>query len=167
MKNVMSKDRAGSKTGFTLIETTIVLAVAITIMSFISINLFKAKSSTSESSSSSTLVTDLNQQRLKAMTGTTRDTSSSYGVFFDDQEYVLFKGMVYDPNSPTNYTVELGDGIEFINGTFPNNIVVFNHVSGDVATFSAGFNTITLNNTQANSSTTLTINRLGTITSLE
>lgn len=153
------------KNGFTLPELIITFAIAGVLLGLTTINLFGSKNKASLATTVITLIADANQQRLKAMVGDTEagTTNESYGIYFAQNNYVLFRGSTYSPSDSNNFTINLGDNIQFINNLFPQSQVVFSKGSGEILNFIPGSNTITLQNTITGEVKTLTINKLGTI----
>lgn len=162
MSKTSSKDK-----GFTLLELLMVIGVATILMGFVTINLVKVQHNTSVSAVTDTLIADLKNQQIKAMTGaSTAGSADNYGVFFSSSnKYTLFHGLTYNPADSTNYTVTLDDNSQ-VSSTFQSNVVIFTHISGEVLNFSNAQNTITVKNTSGGEQQTLTINKLGVITSV-
>lgn len=153
--------------GFTFIELLIVLAILSILIGFVVINLRGAQNQASISTVVPVIISDIKSQQMKAMTGMTDDsnTTTSHGIYFTSDRYVLFEGDSYQANTASNFTVTLAPNLRFESILFPSSQVVFSQQSGEVSNFSAGNNTITLRNTNDNKTRTITINELGVITS--
>ncbi len=153
------------KYGFTLPELIITFAIAGTLLGLVTINLFGSKNKASLATSITTLITDIDQQRLKAFVGDTegRTSPDDYGIYFDQNNYVLFHGLNYNPADSTNFAISLGDNIQFTNNLFPQSRVVFNKGSGNVANFTTGANSVTVRNTITGEQKTIVINKFGVL----
>ncbi|OGF99725.1 hypothetical protein A2Y99_02015 [Candidatus Gottesmanbacteria bacterium RBG_13_37_7] len=163
MLNIINK-----KSGLTLVELIITMAVFGILYGVVTVNLMGIKRQASLNSSLTTLISDIKNQQLKAMSADTegRSTNDSYGLYFASDRYILFHGVTYNPSETSNFSVSLGDGMEFSTINLPTNSIVFTKGSGEISNFLIGSNTLTLTNTQNNEVKTITINQLGTITTV-
>lgn len=154
-----------TKKGFTFPEVLITLGILGVLFGMVTVNLFGTKHSTTLDSSKTSLVTDLNQQRLKAMIGDTEGTGeiTAYGIYFEQTEYILFRGATYNPSDPSNFSINAGESIEFTNNLLPLQQIVFLPVSGEVSGFLQGANTISIRNTVSEEENIIVINRFGTV----
>jgi prepilin-type N-terminal cleavage/methylation domain-containing protein len=148
--------------GFTLIELLLVMgiiSVLFTISSLLLLNLIPKASFTAQSE---ILISEIRQQQLKAMTGYTQgaEEGGSYGIFFQEHGYTLFKGQEYDPLSSSNLTIAV-DGPDSIATTLPNNQLVFAAGSGEVVGYVFGQNSITLSNSNTAESIIINLNEYG------
>lgn len=152
--------------GFSLIEIVIVIGISLVLFGSIIFNLLRVQNRSTIRANSDTIASDLRSQQTKAMTGATegRSTPDSYGVYFLQDRYVLFHGTSYDPNDSSNFVVDLPSNTQITNTTFPNNIVIFSALSGEVIGASASGNSVTIKTVNANDQITITVNRLGVIT---
>ncbi len=154
--------------GFTLIELLVVITISSILFALIAFNLAGIQDRTAHRAGVNTIISDLKLQQIKAMTGSTegRSASDNYGIYFMTDRYVLFHGNSYSASEPTNFTIELPENIRIQSTAFPGNSVLFSKVSGEVAGFTSGNNTIVIRETNLNSDKTITINRYGVITSV-
>lgn len=148
------------KTGFTLSELLIVMAIIVTISLVAVVALIRPQEKAGLDAAIVTMISDVKAQQTKAMSG---NTGSSYGVYFENRRYVLFKGLAYDPNGSDNFSISLDSPIQIINITFPGSIVVFQKGSGEVFNFTSGQNGLTIRNTSGGESSTFVINKYGAI----
>jgi prepilin-type N-terminal cleavage/methylation domain-containing protein len=146
--------------GFTIIELVIAIGIFTVITSLITINLVNVQHIASIDSTATTLVADLKQQQLKAMTGDTegRGIADQYGIHFDVKQYVLFHGS-YDPAGTSNFVVDLEGTLSFTGITGDGNII-FSQGSGE----SFGLSTIILKDDLTNKQKIITANIYGVIT---
>lgn len=146
------------KSGFALIELIVAMGIFAIITSLATINLLNAQHIASIDTSATTLIADLKQQQIKAMTGETegRGIGDQYGVHFDTDRYVLFHGS-YNPSEASNFVVNLDGTLSFTT----SGEVVFSQGSGA----SSGLSTIILKDDQSGKQKTITINSLGVVIS--
>lgn len=162
------KNNINRQKGLTFIELVIVLSVLLTLLGIASINLLYAQSSASLSTSVDTLISDIRNQQLKAISGGTegRADSDSYGIFFDSSGYTLFHGTSFNPSEPTNFRVNFSNQIQISNISFPTSILIFSKGSGEILNFVNGSNTLTVKNTGSNRQKSIELNQLGVITNI-
>lgn len=159
----MNRHRA--KNGFTLPELLIVMAIFVSLVGLITISLSQTQKRTSVNAIVGVLLSDMRSQQLKAMMGDTegRSGSDSYGIYFAQDRHVLFHGMSYNPSDNSNFTVELDPAIEY---SPVGKTIVFERISGNVATFSAAENTISVVDTQNSDTKIIQFNKYGAIVSV-
>ena len=147
--------------GFTLVELLIIIGLFTILSSFAVINLIRPQTKANLDATVTVLISDIKEQQLKAMIGDAGgDTPGAYGVYFGTNQYTLFKGSTYSPSDTNNFVVSFqGDATSTT--TFASSQVVFSQRSGEVASFSASNNTVTI--TSSGDAKTITINALGTI----
>lgn len=155
-----------NKKGFTFVELVIVMGIITLLMMIASVNLLPVKQKVSLSTTVQSLITDIKQQQLKAMSGETNQ-----GIYFDpDQKnYFVFKGGIYDPLNTTNFKVPLGDQILVTSLDFTNRQMIFLPESGEIGSFNPSFplNKIILQNTFSGEQRTVSINKFGVITNVQ
>jgi type II secretory pathway pseudopilin PulG len=136
-----------------------VLAIIAILFTLSTINLGKSSNVASLSSATSTLLADIRNEQIQAMTGDMGSTSSqqSHGVYIQSNSYILFADSTYTSGDTYNYNVNTNDVV--LSTSFPSNQVVFNAGNGEVNGFTGGSNTITLS--ENGSSKIITINRFG------
>lgn len=152
--------------GFTLAEIIVVGGIVAMIFGLTISSNLRAQQSTSLQSSSMLLVSDIKQQQINSMTGFTlgEDTTSTYGVYFEEDGYTLFKGTAYDPSDSKNFVVKLPENIKLSEIKFLNSTLLFSKGSGEVVYFSDGLNEISLMG--LNKTVTISINKLGVLTGI-
>src|SRR3990167_581869 len=93
--------------GFTLIEMSLVIGIFTTLIGITFISLLGPQLKSSLVAGKSVLLADIQSQQIKAMAGDSEDSDeiSSYGLFFTENSYTLFRGSLYSPQNPTNKTV--------------------------------------------------------------
>lgn len=159
-----SKGKKAQK-GITFVELVIVLSILLTLLGIVSINLLYTQNSASLNSSVDTLISDIRNQQLKAMSGGTegRINPDSYGILFETNSYTLFHGNTFNPNDPTNFRINFSDQIRLSNITFPNSRIIFSKGTGDVLNFINGLNTLSIENTGSTRQKTIELNAIGVI----
>ena len=138
--------------GFTLIELMVVMGIFALMVGFASINLIRPQTQASLDTTVTTIVADLKEQQIKAMTG---NGASSYSVRFNNSNYILFTGSSY-PSPTDNFTINLDPNLQIT----PNpTTIVFAQRSGESNT-----TTLTVTNTASSEQKTIIINILGSVT---
>lgn len=156
-----------SERGFTLVELGIVFGIIVLLLGFAMFNLVSVQKITSINSAIDALTSDMKSQQTKAMAGVASSgAGQSYGIYFQSDRYILFTGTAYSSTNSSNFTVMLGNNIEFTNSAFPDNSLIFLPRSGEVSGFIDGRNTIDIQNTQGLNKKTVTVNRYGAITGI-
>ncbi|OGK55762.1 hypothetical protein A3J15_03770 [Candidatus Roizmanbacteria bacterium RIFCSPLOWO2_02_FULL_38_10] len=153
------------KTGITTAELMLTIAIGSILITLASINLFGSKARTSLRTTVDTLMADFNHQQLKAMVGdsTLSLRPQSYGIRFNQNNYVLFRDINYSPTDNRNFTVSLGDNILFNQITLPDNQLVFATLSGAILNFDPAANSIGLIDQVTGKQQTIMLNRFGVI----
>jgi prepilin-type N-terminal cleavage/methylation domain-containing protein len=155
-----------SDKGFTLVELMIITAISAVLFGIVTVNLVRFQNNASRQSNIDVLVSDLKSQQLKAMLGSTegRAANDNYGIYFMADRYILFHGNTYNPNDPTNFTVNLPADVRIQSTTLPNNSAVFSKLSGELLSYSPSANTITVHAVSNNENSVISLNRYGVIT---
>jgi prepilin-type N-terminal cleavage/methylation domain-containing protein len=138
------------KAGFTLIELVVVMGIFAIMVGFASINLIHPQTQASLDTTLTSLVSDLKEQQIRAMTG---DDKSAYGVHITANNYTLFTGSSYSTGTEY-FTVSLNSGLSI---STPSDII-FAQRSGETTQA-----TFTLTNSTSSESKTIIINTLGAI----
>lgn len=160
-RKIFSLQMENLSRGFTFTELVIVLAIFATLLSVITVSLIGIKQRSALNTSIDIFINDMRQQQLKAMIGDkeSSSTTDTYGIHFATNSYVLFKGSVYDANDSQNFTINLGDNIQFV-GSLPN--LIFERVNGELG--SSG--SIPFKDMTTNSQKALQYNKFGIITAV-
>lgn len=154
--------------GFTFVELLVIMAVMGILMQFGSVSLIRFQQYASTNSSISSLVRDIRQQQLRAMSGDTAGTGTrnDFGIHFLPDRYIAFFGASYSPTNPTNFVIVLEPNIRIAATTLPGGTLIFRRGSGEIATGNAE-ETISIRNTANNELRIIRINRLGVITAID
>ena len=160
--------KTNSQGGFSLIELMVVMTIGAVLFSMVAFNLLGLQANTSQQSSINSLISDIKSQQFMAMNGVTegRNESDNYGIYFMQDEYVLFHGDSYNSMESTNFSIELPSDVEIQSTTFPNNSVIFTQISGELSGFTPGNNTIIVREKNINKQVVITLNKYGVITSV-
>ena len=118
--------------GFTLIEVIIAMAVAVAVGSIAFVG-YRSMSAGSELKTAAFKAVDiLNLARQRTLASL---AASNYGVHFEQGQFILFKGVIYDPLDPDNIFYPLTDSLEIseivLNGG--GSEVVFDRITGETA----------------------------------
>lgn len=156
------------KKGFTIIEVLVVLTILITLMGIGYLSVLGIERRAPVSTTENAVIADMRGQQTKAMTGDAQAGSApdSYGIYFQTNAYVLFKGAGYNANDPSNAATPLPDNIT-ITTTLPNASVIFTKGSGEIAGYSPIANTLTITQTLSGDHKDITINRYGAVTQIQ
>ncbi len=146
----------------------VVMGISAILVAFSTVNILGLQQRTQLSSKLDTLVTDFRAQQVRAMIGEADDSGNivARGIHFDSNRYVLYRGSVYNPSDPYNFTVNL-EGERFVNINFPNANLVFSPGSGEPVNFSPGEDSVTLQQESGGIQKTVTVNKYGTIISVD
>lgn len=149
--------------GFSFVEIVIIMGIMTLLIMIASFNFFPIKQKTSLSTTVQSLITDIKQQQLKAMSG-----ESTQGIYFDPDQnnYIVFKGATYLESDPSNFNIPLGDQIITFSVDFSGRQILFAPVSGEISNFLPG-NKIVLQNTVSNEEKSIFFNKYGTVISVQ
>ncbi|MBP9691507.1 type II secretion system protein [Candidatus Woesebacteria bacterium] len=154
-------------TGFTLIEMLLVMAISLILLSVSTISLTNVQQYSYLSKSLELLLSDIKLQQAKAMNGVTENgIQVKYGIYFGESSYTLFQGDTYDPDAPTNFTVNLDGQLTFASTEFAGDQIVFERGSGEISGFVDGQDTITIANPGSPDDTVIQLNSYGVFTQI-
>lgn len=150
--------------GVTLVEVLIVFGIFSILAGLGFVNILNVRSSASVSSSEYTLISDIKNQQIKAMTGDTegRGVPDTYGIYIQPNQYTLFHGQNYSAGDSSNFTVPITPDFN-LSTTFASNKIVFASGSGEIINFISGQNSIMFTNTSTNVQSTIQLNKHGVI----
>lgn len=160
------KNHSGTQ-GVTLVEVIIVISIVITLFSLVFGNMLNVRSTTTINTSLTTLITDIKNQQIKSMVGDTegRGIPDNYGIYISGLNYTLFHGKTYSSSDSANFNINADTGYRFTT-TFPGSQVTFTSGSGEIVSFTAGLNTISVKNTRTNEQQTIQLNKYGVVTNI-
>ncbi len=151
--------------GFTLVELVLVLGIILTLFGMTMFNLVGTQQTSEVGTTADTLVSDMASQQTKAMLGIGTSSGTNYGIYFQTDRYVLFKGNYYNPADSTNFTVMLNSGLQFSNITFPQDSIIFSSVTGTASGFLSGANSVSVGESDGTKTKTISVNRYGIVIS--
>lgn len=168
MKTLTIKDKVITNSGFSLIELTVVMAFFMTIFALAALSLTRTQQSATINSKLDQIVSDIQNEQLKAMNLDTEGQGLTYpyGIRFESSRYILFRGSPYNSSDPSNFAVYIDAPLSFSNITLPNSSIIFDKGTGEVVGFNSANNTFKIKDSVTNEIKTFTINRLGVITSI-
>lgn len=157
------------KSGFTFIETLIVMSVTLTLLGLATMSVLGSQRSANLTEAVDIFVSDLRNQQSKAMSGETKNGTvpAGYGVYVSANQYTLFSGTSYIEGDPSNTVIEFKQPISAGPIGFPDQSVIFLAGSGEILGFTQGANTVTLRETNSNQSKSIHINPYGVITEIQ
>lgn len=117
--------------GFTLIEIILVLAIGALLTSFVALSFSKVNEHEVLNTNSDLIVSILNEARSMTLSSV---GDTGYGVHFDTEQVVLFRGATYSAVSGTNVPTALNSRVALRNISFGGGSnVVFNRLTGATA----------------------------------
>ena len=163
----MKSHRRFAEDGISLIETVVVVAIFLSLISLIIVNLLNFRSSASVNTSLYTFITDLKNQQIKAMTGDTegRGIPDTYSIYIEPTRYTLFHGVNYSFSDPTNFVVSAPSDYQ-LTTSFGSNKIIFASGSGEINSFVSGQNSIIFTNISTGQQKTIQINKYGVVVSI-
>lgn len=152
------------QSGFTLIELLVTIGIFSILATFISLNLINPQKKSSVDSQIQTLVSDIKSQQLASMQGETggQATAQKHGISISAAKYTLFTGNTYNPADTNNFDVTL-DGDLQLTTSLTSSVLIFEKISGEVAGFSSGQNTITISSPSGGQNKIITVNPYGSL----
>lgn len=155
------------KKGFTLIETIVVIGIFLALVALTVPNILNFRSASSLNTTTTSFVTELKNQQVKAMTGDTEGsgTPQDYGIYIDDNSYTVFRGNTFDQNEPSNFSITIDSNYE-LSTTFPSGLIIFGEKNGEIVGFTEGQNTITIREKRTGQQKIITLNKYGVISSI-
>lgn len=155
--------------GYTFVELLVSIGIIGTLLGIVTINLVRAQSNASVTATVDRLIADMREQQTKAMVGSNDGTGNgnSYGIYFLSDRYILFEGTSYNSSNSANFTVSPSNGSILTNITFPGSTLIFSQQSGEVSGFTQGSNTVTIQSASGSEQKTLTVNRYGTVVTIQ
>ena len=162
------KNSTKNNIGLTLVELIVVIGILSTLLGIAIVSIQNIRVLSTNSTSTSVIISDLKNQQIKAMTGDTegRGVPDNYGVKILSSQYILFHGTVYNPADADNFAVPIETGYT-LGTTFPNSTVLFASESGELVGFVQNQNTVTLIHTSSGQSKTIQLNKYGTVTNID
>lgn len=152
------------KRGLTLIELLIVMGIIAILMTVVTVSTLQPQRQADSTETVAVLTSDLRTAQLQAMLGdATLGSPSPRGIYFEPFRYVLFSGSVYNSSDPANFAVDLPPGFTFSEIGFPSSLIIFSRGSGEISNFTLDSYNLVLLDTQDGKTSTITINRYGTV----
>lgn len=134
IKEALPRTKLCFGAGFTFIEIVFVMAI-LAVITVIALNVFpKSDNSRTLDRNAILTVSTLNQARSLSISS---KNNSRHGVYFGDQELVIFAGDTYTPGANDNVTVPLNSRVTISNKSLSGggSTVVFNRLSGTAMYF--------------------------------
>lgn len=144
--------------GFTLLELIIVISITVIITSAI-MPIYSGFLVRNQVKTNIWRMMDgINRARFNALTG--RD-NESWGVHFETNEYVLFKGTTYVAVDPTNeiFTLPSILRLSSINLNGAGNEIIFEKITADTI----GYGAVTIEDLKSYETNTISVNEVGRI----
>jgi prepilin-type N-terminal cleavage/methylation domain-containing protein len=153
-----------NKFGFTIVEIILVVALFALLSSFVGLNALRVQTHNTVVSTVEAFVADMKAQQVRAIAGDSQGqaTSQEWGIHFESDRYVLFRGSTYLSSDPGNFAVDIEAPLA-ISWTLPTQDLVFQKISGEVDNFVGGSDTITFTHAASGEARTISFNRYGVI----
>jgi prepilin-type N-terminal cleavage/methylation domain-containing protein len=153
--------------GYTLVELLIVVGVMSILFGTVLFHLTQTSRRVTLSGMGESLIADIKLQQTNAMSKDALGGVSpqGYGIHFEGDRYIMFRGSTYSASDPTNITTTLDPHVRIETITFPNNNLIFAPLSGEVIGFASASSSITLREADGSETNTISLNSYGVITS--
>lgn len=151
--------------GFTLVEIILTMGLFAVLAGFVTINLIRPQAKSSVDNITNSVVAEIKGQQLNTMYADAQGgtSASKYGVYFENNKYILFKGNSYVSADPDNLSYDLPQGVEFIAINLPSSQIIFDQLSGEVGNYDPGNNNIQVKHSAEGTVVTISINEYGRI----
>lgn len=167
IKKVFSPRTGSSQlsAGYTLVELLLVVGIIGILITLITGSLTNYQVQSNVTALTSEVIAEMKEQQTRAMSGDTDGTADSmhFGVHFDSDKYVLFRGTIYSPVDTANISMNLPEQMEFSNITFPGGDVIFSRVSGEVSGYTPGADSVTIMHKETDEKKVMRLNKLGVV----
>jgi prepilin-type N-terminal cleavage/methylation domain-containing protein len=149
-------------TGFTLPELLISMAIIMLIFAFGSINLLRIVPKAHLDEAFTTFIADAKSQQNAAMLGqSTSGTQVSQSIKFNTNSYTLFKGQIYSPTDPSNFTVNCPQNVT-ITTNFAGSVMTFLPMTGELNNYNSNASQVTFTGV-GGQSVIIKLNMLGNV----
>lgn len=117
-----------AKTGFTLIEVTVVVSIALVLTALALSGLSSFRDSSLLSQTADDAVRNLKIARSRTLAS---ENARSFGVYFGTSTIVLFPGAAYSPQNPENEITALSPRVEVSANTLAASSTAFRRLTGE------------------------------------
>lgn len=161
----MKKQSYKNGAGFTVTEVMITIGIFGMILAMPTIFLWGIGRSDALSSTTQEVVGVMHEAQADTIAGRSLDGSqpSSYGVHFESNYYVYFRGISYNGSDSNNRRTDLPVGLTFSQIQLPGNNVIFEQVTGKVFGFNPSQNFIDVADTNTGQTRRITVSKFGGI----
>lgn len=151
--------------GYTLVELLLVVGIIGILITLITGSLTNYQVQSNVTALTSEVIAEMKEQQTRSMSGDTDGTSDSttFGVHFDSDKYVLFRGTTYSPVDPANIPVNIPEQMEFSDINFPGGDIIFSRISGEVSGFIPGSDSVTIKHKETDEKNEIRMNKLGVV----
>ncbi|MDO8609913.1 MAG: type II secretion system protein [bacterium] len=154
--------------GFTFVELVVIMGIIAISASFITLDFLKSRNTTSLNSTIQILISDINSQQLKIMSGNINNiTNTPFGIYFEPNKYTTFHSSTFTNNDPSNFVTTLDSDKTFYQINFPGSQIIFASTSGEIQNYNNAQNTIIVKSIPNNQQKTITINQYGVIINVQ
>lgn len=159
------------QSGLSLIEVIIVITLISIVLVIATTNLFSPTRKAELGRVSADITSILREAQDKAINTDAQGDAATdeFGVHFETDKFILFKGINFVSGDQDNFVVNVGKSLQLTpNLTCPSppgncNNIVFQKISGEVASYDQSNNSVCINDTATNKSTLISVNAVGVI----
>jgi prepilin-type N-terminal cleavage/methylation domain-containing protein len=151
--------------GLTLIEVIIVIGIIALLASFTGFSLIRSRNTVSLDGVTATIANEIKSQQLNSMNGYTQAgvVNPYYGIYFENNRYILFHTLTYQNDAQGNYPVDLDSDNRFSVINLPYNQIVFASQSGEISNYDPVRNFVSVENVNSSQEKTLYFNHFGVV----
>jgi len=150
-----------SRKSFALVELLTVMGIIAILFSLSVPQLFRLRDRNSLQSETIKIISLMRQQQINAM-----NSSSLYGVHFEQSKYTQFIGANYNSTDSANITTIIDSPIEISQINVPSMLLIFASGSGEIVDFDEEHNSLVIEDSVHHEQNTILFNSLGVPTSL-
>lgn len=148
------------KQGISLIELLLFMSLFTILISLGAVSFLSIWRTDQLGNTALLLQTSLYNARYRAMAG---QDDLNWGVFFSQDQYILFKGNNFNPQDSNNQTYSLTNLLEFNEINVPNSSIIFGKINGEVVNYQEALNEIVLREKQTGREVIVSVTKIGKV----
>jgi type II secretory pathway pseudopilin PulG len=151
-----------------LIELVVVFGMLAVLTTMTMSSLFGSHRTATVTATVDTLIADLRSQQTKAMSGSQQSgiSPAGYGIYFQTNQYTLFKGTTYSAGDTSNAVIALDPRVTFSAISLPGSTIAFASKSGEFVNYATSSSSLVVRHSDSGNAKTIRLNRYGVITSV-
>jgi type II secretory pathway pseudopilin PulG len=140
----------------------VAIGLMLALYTLVTQSLFRGTHSATLAETADQLVRDAREAQFKAMQGTSPDgTLLDYSIRFEADRYTVFPGSVYSAGNANNQVVLLPPTMTISTISMGSGMWTFARSSGDIRSYVAGAESVTVSDTGSGKTETITVNARG------